>query len=113
MQYRRLGNSGVKVSALGLGTNSFGKRADFNASEQIIHYALDKGINFIDTANIYANTESEKIIGQALEGKRHQVVLATKAGLVKGQGVNERGSSRYHLMTELENSLKRLKTDYV
>jgi aryl-alcohol dehydrogenase-like predicted oxidoreductase len=113
MKFRRLGNSGLKVSALGLGTNAFGKRADYEASKQIIHRALDKGINFIDTANIYAGTESEKIIGQVLEGNRHGVVLATKAGLPRGTGVNERGSSRYHLQTELESSLKRLKTDYV
>ncbi|KRE49025.1 aldo/keto reductase [Paenibacillus sp. Soil522] len=113
MQFRRLGNSGLKVSVLGLGTNSFGKRADYETSKQIIHYALDNGVNFMDTANIYAGTESEKIIGQVLEGNRHSVLLATKAGLVKGAGVNERGSSRYHLQTELENSLKRLKTDYV
>jgi aryl-alcohol dehydrogenase-like predicted oxidoreductase len=113
MQFRRLGNSGLKVSLLGLGTNAFGKRADGEASEQIIHYALDNGINFIDTANIYANTESEKIIGQALQGRRQNVVLATKAGLARGAGANERGSSRYHLQTELENSLKRLKTDYI
>ncbi|WP_028608802.1 aldo/keto reductase [Paenibacillus harenae] len=113
MLYRRLGNSGLKVSALGLGTNAFGKRADFEASKRIIHYAMDNGINFIDTANIYAGTESEKIIGQALEGKRHDAVLATKAGLVRGGGANERGSSRFHLQTELESSLKRLRTDYV
>ncbi|WP_054025209.1 aldo/keto reductase [Bacillus sp. FJAT-28004] len=113
MDYRRLGNSGLKVSALGLGTNAFGKRADYEASKQIIHCAIDNGINFIDTANIYAATESEKIIGQVLEGQRQNVVLATKAGLVRGAGVNERGSSRYHLQTELENSLKRLKTDYI
>lgn len=113
MQFRRLGNSGLKVSVLGLGTNSFGKRADAEASKQIIDFAIDKGINFIDTANIYAGTESEKIIGQVLEGKRHHVVLATKAGLMKGAGVNERGSSRYHLMSELEDSLKRLRTDYI
>ncbi|MDQ8734362.1 aldo/keto reductase [Paenibacillus sp. LHD-38] len=113
MQYRRLGNSGLKVSALGLGTNAFGKRADYEASKKIIDYAIDSGINFMDTANIYAGTESEKIIGQALQGKRQNVVLATKAGLVRGAGVNERGSSRFHLQTELENSLKRLKTDYV
>ncbi|WP_053374050.1 aldo/keto reductase [Paenibacillus sp. FJAT-27812] len=113
MQYRRLGQSGLHVSILGLGTNAFGKRADYETSKQIIHHALDQGINFIDTANIYAGTESEKIIGQVLEGSRHNVVLATKAGLVRGAGVNERGSSRHHLMAELEGSLKRLKTDYV
>ncbi|WP_339292542.1 aldo/keto reductase [Paenibacillus sp. FSL W8-0187] len=113
MNYRRLGNSGLKVSELGLGTNAFGKRADQETSTRIIDHALDHGINFIDTANIYAGSESERIIGEALAGKRHNVVLATKAGLVNGQGPNERGSSRYHLQQELENSLKRLKTDYV
>ncbi|WP_079911187.1 aldo/keto reductase [Paenibacillus sp. 32352] len=113
MQFRRLGNSGLKVSVLGLGTNAFGKRADQQASTQIIHHALDNGINFIDTANIYAQSESERIIGLALEGRRQEVVLATKAGLVRGPGPNERGSSRYHLQRELEDSLRRLKTDYV
>jgi len=113
MKYYRLGSSGLKVSALGLGTNSFGGRADEQTSTAIIHTAIENGITFIDTANIYTNTESERIIGQALEGKRHEVVLATKAGLVKGEGPNQKGSSRYHLMQELENSLKRLRTDYV
>ncbi|WP_028545701.1 aldo/keto reductase [Paenibacillus taiwanensis] len=113
MKYKRLGSSGMKVSGLGLGTNSFGKRADENASARILHYAIDSGITFVDTANIYAQTESERIIGNALVGRRQQVVLATKAGLVKGQGPNDRGSSRYHLMLELEQSLKRLQTDYV
>lgn len=113
MQYRRLGGSGLHVSLVGLGTNAFGKRADQAISTQIIHHALDRGVNFIDTANIYAGTESERIIGHALQGKRHQAVLATKAGLVKGAGPNGRGSSRYHLMQELEQSLDRLQTDYV
>lgn len=113
MQYRRLGNSGLTVSVLGLGTNAFGKRSDEAASTEIISHAIDSGINFIDTANIYAGTESERIIGRALEGRRHEVILATKAGLVKGEGPNERGSSRYHLQRELEDSLRRLKTDYI
>lgn len=113
MKYVRLGGSGLEVSALGLGTNAFGKRADQDTSIKIIHCALDRGINFIDTANIYAGTESERMIGQALEGRRHHAVLATKAGLVKGEGPNERGSSRFHLQRELEDSLRRLKTDYV
>lgn len=113
MNFRRLGNSGLKVSALGLGTNAFGKRSDKQTSIRIIHKALDHGINFIDTANIYANSESERIIGHALEGRRHNVVLATKAGLVRGEGPNDRGSSRSHLQQELDNSLMRLKTDYV
>lgn len=113
MQYRRLGNSGLKVSVLGLGTNAFGKRADKQASTRIIHQALDYGLNFIDTANIYAGSESERIIGEALTGNRHNVVLTTKAGLIRGQGPNERGSSRFHLQQELDNSLKRLNTDYI
>lgn len=113
MKLNRLGNSGLQVSALGLGTNAFGKRADQQTSIQIVHAALDHGINFIDTANIYAGSESERIIGLALEGKRHQAVLATKAGLVKHEGPNGSGSSRRHLMQELEDSLRRLKTDYV
>ncbi len=113
MQYRRLGGSGLQVSVLGLGTNAFGKRADADTSVRIIHYALDSGVNFIDTANIYAGTESERIIGQALEGRRHQAVLTTKAGLAKGQVPGESGSSRRHLMQELEDSLRRLRTDHV
>jgi aryl-alcohol dehydrogenase-like predicted oxidoreductase len=113
MQYRRLGGSGLKVSVLGLGTNAFGTRADAGSATKIIHQALENGVNFIDTANIYTKSDSEKIIGQALEGNRHNVILATKAGLVKGSGPNERGSSRYHLQTELEGSLRRLKTDYI
>jgi aryl-alcohol dehydrogenase-like predicted oxidoreductase len=113
MNFKRLGNSGLQVSALGLGTNAFGKRADQQTSIQIIHAALDHGINFIDTANIYAGSESERIIGIALEGRRHEAVLTTKAGLVKNDGPNGSGSSRRHLMQELEESLRRLKTDHV
>ncbi|MFF2886534.1 aldo/keto reductase [Paenibacillus sp. NPDC057967] len=113
MEYRRLGVSGLKVSALGLGTNAFGKRSDERASIDIIHEALDSGITFIDTANIYAGSESERIIGVALEGRRHDAVLTTKAGLPRGAGAYERGSSRRHLMSELEGSLRRLQTDYV
>ncbi|GIO63150.1 aldo/keto reductase [Paenibacillus cineris] len=113
MKYRYLGHTGLEVSVLGLGTNAFGKRADQDTSIRIIHHALDRGVNFIDTANIYAGTESERIIGLALQGRRQEAVLATKAGLVMGQGPNGGGSSRYHLMQELENSLRRLRTDYV
>lgn len=113
MKYRRLGTSGLEVSALGLGTNAFGKRADRETSIRLIHQALDSGVNFIDTANIYAGSESEWIIGEALADRRQGVVLATKAGLVRGEGPNASGSSRLHLQQELEQSLKRLKTDYV
>lgn len=113
MQYRQLGSSGLKLSAIGLGTNAFGKRSDAAVSTNIIHAAIDAGITFIDTANIYASTQSEQIIGQALQGRRHEVVLTTKAGLPSGQGPYERGSSRRYIMGQLEASLKRLQTDYV
>lgn len=114
MQYRKLGASGLDVSLLGLGTNAFGKRADRETSVAIVHAALDSGITFLDTANIYANTMSEEMIGEALAGgRRHQAVLATKAGLPRHPGPGGSGSSRRHLMLELEESLKRLRTDYV
>ncbi|NGZ76426.1 aldo/keto reductase [Saccharibacillus alkalitolerans] len=113
MKHNRLGNSGLWVSRLGLGTNAFGKRVDEETSIRVIHAALDGGVNFVDTANIYAGTESERIIGKALEGRRDGVVLTTKAGLPRGEAPDERGSSRRHLRRELEESLKRLNTDYV
>lgn len=113
MQYRRLGNSGLKLSAIGLGTNAFGKRADRETSISIIHAAIEQGVTFIDTANIYAGTQSETIIGEALKGKREQVILTTKAGLPAGQGVYDKGSSRRHLTEQLDASLKRLQTDHV
>lgn len=113
MNYRHLGNSGLVVSELGLGTNAFGKRCDEETSIAIIEHAIDQGITFIDTANIYAGTLSERIIGKALQGMRNNVVLTTKAGLPTGQGPYDKGSSRRHLMKELEQSLTRLQTDYV
>lgn len=113
MEYRRLGQSGLLVSAVGLGTNAFGQRANKETSISIVHKAIDNGINFIDTANIYAGTQSEKIIGKALKGRREEAILATKAGLPTGPSPYERGSSRLHLMAELDKSLKRLQTDYI
>lgn len=113
MKYRYLGQSGLQVSILGLGTNAFGSRSNRETSIRVIHHALDNGINFIDTANIYSETQSEQIIGEALANRRHEVVLATKAGGPRGDGPNERGSSRRHIQYELEESLRRLKTDYV
>lgn len=113
MKYRQLGHSGLTVSEIGLGTNAFGKRADEQTSLSIIEHGIDQGVTFIDTANIYAAKQSEAIIGKALQGKREQVVLTTKAGLPTGQGPYDKGSSRRHLMQQLEGSLKRLQTDYV
>jgi aryl-alcohol dehydrogenase-like predicted oxidoreductase len=113
MKYRSLGNSGLQVSVLGLGTNAFGGRADKETSIRVLHHAADSGITFIDTANIYTGTKSEEIIGEAFEGRRHDVLLATKVGMKRGQGPNESGSSRQHIMRELEGSLRRLRTDYI
>ncbi|HLW60745.1 MAG TPA: aldo/keto reductase [bacterium] len=113
MEYLPLGRTGTKVSAIGLGTNSFGGRADRTTSIAILHRALDAGITLIDTANIYTATASETIIGEGLRGRRHHAFLATKGGMKMGEGPNDHGSSRVHLMRELEGSLKRLATDYV
>lgn len=113
MEYRHLGRTGLNVSVLGLGTNAFGSRADKETSIRVIHQALDAGIQFIDTANIYSDTRSEEIIGEALRGRRHGAVLATKAGGKRGDGPNQSGSSRRHLVHELDESLRRLQTDYV
>ncbi|MCY9656593.1 aldo/keto reductase [Paenibacillus chondroitinus] len=113
MRYRNLGTSGLEVSVLGLGTNAFGGRADKNTSIRVLHHAVDHGITFIDTANIYTGTKSEEIIGEAFEGRRHEVLLATKVGIQRGEGPNTRGSSRQHILKELEGSLRRLRTDYI
>ncbi len=113
MEYRNLGASGLKVSVLGLGCNSFGGRADRETSIRIIHAALDAGITLIDTANGYTGGQSETIIGEALKDRRHAAVVATKAGLPVGDGPYNRGTSRRHLAAQLDQSLKRLNTDHV
>jgi aryl-alcohol dehydrogenase-like predicted oxidoreductase len=113
MEYRTLGTSGLKVSALGLGTNSFGRRADEQQSKRVIDQALDLGVNFLDTANMYGPRLSEEIIGKALKSKRDQILIATKFGRSMGDGPNDRGASRSHIMEQLEGSLSRLKTDYI
>jgi len=101
------------VSVYGLGANPFGSRADEDTSIRIIHHALDHGVNLIDTANSYTDGHSERIIGKALQGRREQAVLATKCGWPLGEGPNEGGSSRGHIMREIDRSLRRLETDYV
>lgn len=113
MRFRNLGTSGLQVSVLGLGTNAFGGRADKATSIRTLHHAVDSGITFIDTANIYTGTKSEEIIGEAFEGRRDQVLLATKVGMKRGEGWNSSGSSRLHIMQEVEESLRRLRTDYI
>lgn len=113
MIYRTLGRSGLNVSAYGLGTNAFGGRADEQTSVAIIHHAIDHGVNLIDTANVYTDSNSERIIGKATRDRRDRVVLATKCALKVGDGPNDQGASRGHIMREVERSLARLGTDYI
>lgn len=113
MIYRSLGASGFQVSALGLGTNSLGTRADEKESHRILDQALEAGLTFIDTANTYGHGASETVIGTWLGAHRHEVAIATKAALSVGAGPNDRGASRFHLVRELEGSLRRLQTDYI
>ncbi|MBT5829766.1 MAG: aldo/keto reductase, partial [Candidatus Latescibacteria bacterium] len=113
MEYRYLGNSGLQISEIGLGTNNFGRRVDAAGTAKVMDQALEDGVTFIDTANVYSGGLSETYIGQAIKGKRDQYVLATKVAMKMGDEVNQSGASRQHILTEIENSLKRLQTDYV
>jgi len=115
MQYRHLGNSGLEVSEIGLGANSFGEpgRRDRAEAEAIIHAAIDHGINFIDTSNVYAQGVSEQYIGHALKGRRGEMLIGTKFGSMRRQGPNNFGGSRKFIMRSVEESLQRLQTDYI
>jgi aryl-alcohol dehydrogenase-like predicted oxidoreductase len=115
MQLRSLGTTGVKVSPLCLGAMMFGEwgNTDHDDSIRIIHRALDAGINFIDTADVYSRGESEEIVGKALKGKRDNIVLATKVHGTMGDDPNEFGNSRRWIVKEVENSLRRLQTDWI
>jgi aryl-alcohol dehydrogenase-like predicted oxidoreductase len=115
MEYRPLGRTGVQVSKLCLGTMMFGAwgNSDHDDSIRIIHSALDAGVNFVDTADVYSSGESEEIVGKALKGRRDDVVLATKFYVPMGEDPNRRGGSRRWIITEVENSLRRLGTDWI
>src|SRR4029077_17430277 len=122
MKYRQLADTGVFVSELCLGTMTFGGRGqiwetigglDQPAVDAIVHGALDAGINFIDTANVYSGGESETMTGKALAGRRQDVVLATKVRGRMGKGPNDVGLSRSHILEAVDASLKRLGTDYI
>ncbi len=115
MEDRALGRTGVQVSELCLGTMMFGAwgNTDHDDSIRIIHRALDAGINFVDTADVYSAGESEEIVGKALKGRRDDVVLATKFCMPMGEDPNQRGASRRWIITEVENSLRRLRTDWI
>ena len=115
MRMRTLGGTGIKVSPYCLGAMMFGAwgNPDHEESIRIIHAALDGGVNFVDTADVYSAGESEEIVGKALKGRRDDVVLATKAHSPMGQDPNMRGNSRRWIVREVENSLRRLQTDYI
>jgi len=114
MEYRQLGSAGVRVSVIGLGTNQFGSDAlPQPAVNDAIDSALDLGINFIDSANYYQQGRSEETLGNALKGRWDKFVLATKFYFPVGEGTNDRGTSRYHLMNAVEDSLRRLQSDHI
>jgi aryl-alcohol dehydrogenase-like predicted oxidoreductase len=114
MEYRTLGRTGVKVSALCLGAMNFGGPTPEAESTRLIHKALDAGINFIDTANVYNAGESERLVGRAIAGgKRAKIVLATKAHFPQSEDVNDRGNTRRHLRQAVDDSLRRLQTDFI
>ena len=115
MESRNLGRTGVTVSSLCLGTMMFGPWANRDQADsiRIIHRALAAGINFVDTADVYSAGDSERIVGRALVGRRDQIVLATKFSMPMGEDRNQRGSSRRWIMSSVEESLRRLQTDYI
>ena len=122
MEFRNLGKSGLKVPALSLGTATFGgtneffKRwgeVDIKQATRLIDISLERGVNFFDTANVYSTGDSENILGEAIKGRRNRLLISTKAGFAMGEGANEKGLSRFHIMREVEDSLRRLKTDYI
>lgn len=115
MEYRNLGNSGVKVSAIGIGCNQFGNKVDAAGTKAVVQRALEEGINFFDTANVYGKPSgtSEEFLGAALEGQRDNAVIATKVRFKMGDGPNDLGASRYHILNAVEASLRRLRTDHI
>ena len=122
MDYRQFGRSGLRVPVLSLGTGTFGGsnefferwgRTDVAEASRMVDLCLDAGVNFFDTADIYSQGASEEILGQALKGKRDRALISTKATFPMGEGPNDKGSSRYHLVRACEASLKRLGTDHI
>lgn len=122
MKYRNLGNSGLKVPVLSYGTATFagtneffGKwgKTDVEEASRLVDISLDRGVNFFDTANVYSQGDSEIVLGKTLKGRRQQAIISTKATFQMGDGANDKGSSRFHLVKALDDSLKRLQTDYI
>ncbi|WP_441281013.1 aldo/keto reductase [Tardiphaga sp. 862_B3_N1_1] len=114
METRNLGRSGLRVSAVGLGCNNFGQRTDLETARKVIHKAIDLGITLFDTADIYAGMGgSETVLGEVLGDRRKDIVLATKYGKPMSNDGSKQGASRRYIMSAVEASLKRLKTDYI
>jgi len=123
MEYRQLGRSGLRVSALSFGAATFGSGSDFfeawgssadvEQAKKLIGICVDAGVNLFDTANVYSRGSSEEVLGAALKGIRNKILISTKATFPMGDGPNEMGSSRYHLVQQCEDSLRRLQTDYI
>jgi len=113
MEQRRLGNSGLFVSAVGIGCNNFGGRIDAMATDAVVGAALEHGINFFDTADVYGNQQSEVLLGKALGARRGEVVIATKFGMPMGAGLLDKGGSRRYVRRAVEGSLRRLGTDWI
>ena len=122
MEYRQLGHSGLKVPVLAFGTATFGGGTDFfkmwgstqvDEATRLVDIALEAGVNFFDTADAYSKGLAEEILGQAIKGRRDQILLATKACFRMEPGPNGLGASRHHLVRACEASLRRLQTDYI
>lgn len=113
MEYRRMGTTGLKVSELCLGTMTFGHSADEDESRRMVDLAIDKGVNFFDTANSYAESRSEQFLGRILKDRRRDHVIATKFFNPMGPGPNDSGMSRVNIMNAVEDSLRRLQTDWI
>jgi aryl-alcohol dehydrogenase-like predicted oxidoreductase len=122
MEFRQLGHSGLKVPVLSFGTGTFGGRGDFFSAwgnsdvaeaTRLVDICLEAGVNFFDTADVYSQGASEEILGKAVAGRRSSVLISTKATFRMGEGPNDLGSSRYHLIQACEASLRRLHTDYI
>src|SRR3954467_11737176 len=121
MEYRGLGRSGLMVPALSLGTGTFGGvgrlsawgTTDATEARRLLDICFDAGVSMFDTANVYSLGESERVLGDALKGRRDKALISTKATFRFGDGPNDIGSSRYHLISAVESSLKRLGTDYI
>jgi aryl-alcohol dehydrogenase-like predicted oxidoreductase len=122
MEYRTLGKSGFRVPVLSFGTGTFGGGGDFfkawgssdvSEATRLVDICLEAGLNMFDSADVYSSGAAEEILGQAVKGRRDQVIISTKGNFRSGKGINDVGSSRFHLIAAVEGSLNRLLTDFI